>query len=222
MSLVDEIRKFWDTHPCDFNKGKTFAEIDSAWLELYPYVLEELQISSDAGKTILEIGIGSGSAACASLTKGNPKRYIMVDISPETCKITGRHIREHYAGDNWDIFNYDAGKLPIPDNSIDRVKSLGVLHHIPHVEKVMSEIARVLKPGGDVVFMFYHKDSKRFLETWEGSHETMMACTDGNCPYTKLYTKQEITELLGKHGIKVTMMAEHEDGFALYVNGIRS
>ena len=219
MSLVDSIRDFWDAHPCDYDKGKTFGEIDSAWLRLYPYVLYELQIATDKDKTILEIGIGSGSAACTSLRLGNPKRYIMVDISPETCKITGRHLKEHHRGDNYDIFNYDAGKIPLADKSIDRVKSLGVLHHIPHVEQVMSEISRVLKPNGDFVFMFYHRDSKRFLEDWQGSHEMMMGSTDGNCPYTKLYSKQEITELLGKYGLTVNRFAEYEDGFALYVNG---
>jgi len=40
------------------------------------------------------------------------------------------------------------GLLEFPDNSFDMATSLGVLHHIPNVSFVLSEIIRVLKPGG--------------------------------------------------------------------------
>ena len=40
------------------------------------------------------------------------------------------------------------GTIKLPDASVDLVISLGVLHHIPNVEYVISELARVLKPGG--------------------------------------------------------------------------
>ena len=40
------------------------------------------------------------------------------------------------------------GLLDFPDNSFDLATSLGVLHHIPNVTFVLSEIVRVLKPGG--------------------------------------------------------------------------
>lgn len=219
MSLIDRIREHWDKNPCDYNHAETFRAREQWRWKRYPYAKEELKIASDRDKVILEIGIGVASDACLSLNEGKPKRYIMVDISPETCKIAGRHIREHYAGDNWDIFNYDAAKLPLPDNSVDRVRSVGVLHHIPHVEKVMSEISRVLKPGGDVIFMFYHRDSKRFMVDWQGSEEVMISRSDPGSPYSKVYTKQEVTDLLGRHGITVTRFAEYEEGFALYVNG---
>lgn len=41
-----------------------------------------------------------------------------------------------------------SGRLPLPDASYDFACCLGVLHHIPNVSFVLSEIARVLKPGG--------------------------------------------------------------------------
>lgn len=43
------------------------------------------------------------------------------------------------------------GKLEFPDNSFDLATSLGVLHHIPNVSFVLSEIIRVLKPGGILI-----------------------------------------------------------------------
>jgi SAM-dependent methyltransferase len=40
------------------------------------------------------------------------------------------------------------GKLEFEDNSFDLATSLGALHHVPNVSFVLSEIIRVLKPGG--------------------------------------------------------------------------
>lgn len=44
------------------------------------------------------------------------------------------------------------GEMIFSDNSFDVVTCFGVLHHIPNVSKVMSEIHRVLKPGGHFIF----------------------------------------------------------------------
>jgi SAM-dependent methyltransferase len=40
------------------------------------------------------------------------------------------------------------GTLPFNDNSYDLITCLGVLHHIPNVSKVISELSRCLQPGG--------------------------------------------------------------------------
>lgn len=43
------------------------------------------------------------------------------------------------------------GTMSFGDNSFDLVTCLGVLHHIPNVTYVMSEAARVLQPGGNIL-----------------------------------------------------------------------
>ena len=45
----------------------------------------------------------------------------------------------------------DLTSLPFDDSSFDYVVSWGVLMHIPQLEKALSELARVLKPGGVLV-----------------------------------------------------------------------
>lgn len=44
------------------------------------------------------------------------------------------------------------GQLLFPDQSFDLVTCFGVLHHIPNVSTVMTEVQRVLKPGGYFAF----------------------------------------------------------------------
>jgi SAM-dependent methyltransferase len=41
-----------------------------------------------------------------------------------------------------------SGKMPYQDNQFDVITCFGTLHHIPNVSFVVSELARVLKPGG--------------------------------------------------------------------------
>lgn len=46
-----------------------------------------------------------------------------------------------------------ATELPFPDDSFDAVWTIDVLEHVPHPEKALSEIRRVLRPGG---YLFLH------------------------------------------------------------------
>jgi SAM-dependent methyltransferase len=55
-----------------------------------------------------------------------------------------------------------SGVLPFPDDHFDLVTSLGVLHHIPNVSFVVSEIQRVLKPGG----LFLLREPIRSMGDW--------------------------------------------------------
>jgi SAM-dependent methyltransferase len=51
-------------------------------------------------------------------------------------------------------------KIPFPDNSLDLVLVVRVLHHIPDTKPALEEIARVLKPGGYLLLEF--ANSKHF------------------------------------------------------------
>ncbi len=56
---------------------------------------------------------------------------------------------------NTDIFYYkevdlvaNAEQLPLPDGSVDGILCESLLEHVPHPEKIVAEMYRVLKPGG--------------------------------------------------------------------------
>src|SRR5205085_5796642 len=71
------------------------------------------------------------------------------------------HAREHFAlrGLPATFVHHDAETLPFPDNSFDIVYSNGVIHHTPNTRQVVSEIKRVLRPGGRAIVMVYAEDS---------------------------------------------------------------
>jgi cyclopropane fatty-acyl-phospholipid synthase-like methyltransferase len=93
-----------------------------------------------AGSEVLELGCGAGMLA---LLKRKDVTLTGVDLSDE-CALAAR--RNGYD----ETFRAELSHLPFADASFDYVVSLDVLGHIESQEKdaVLSEITRVLRPGG--------------------------------------------------------------------------
>jgi SAM-dependent methyltransferase len=51
----------------------------------------------------------------------------------------------------------DLNQLPLPDASVDLIFSEGVLHHTDDTRSALAAIARLLKPGGRILFYVYRK-----------------------------------------------------------------
>ena len=118
---------------------------------LIPY--EELR-----DKDVLEIGCGTGVHARLLAEAG--ARLSAVDLTPTAVDLTRRRLE--LAGLTADVREADAESLPYDDGSFDFVWSWGVIHHSESTERVLSEIARVLRPGGRVALMVYHRNSITF------------------------------------------------------------
>lgn len=52
-----------------------------------------------------------------------------------------------------EMHNADLGKLPLPSGSVDLIMSRSVFEHLTDPESVYREFARVLRPGGRVIFL---------------------------------------------------------------------
>lgn len=68
------------------------------------------------------------------------------------------------------LLNCGGEALPLPDAHFDFVLSNSVLEHIPAVQPVLGEAARVLKPGGEAIFTVPSTGFHRLLRgPWWGS-----------------------------------------------------
>lgn len=95
-------------------------------------------------KDILEIGCGNGYGGYL-LNQLHPKSYIGLDVMEEQIEIA-RHKYPQYQ-----YIVQDATDLSqFANASKDVVIIFGVLHHIPEWRKTIDEIARVLKPNGQL------------------------------------------------------------------------
>ena len=74
-----------------------------------------------------------------------------VDFSDAALAVARRTIAEAGADKRIEVQKADLTCLSFEDASFDAVVSWGVIMHIPDVERALSELARVLKPGGTLV-----------------------------------------------------------------------
>lgn len=132
---------------------------------LHPEVLERFYGCGSplppalSGKTVLDLGCGTGRD-CYLLSKlvGPTGRVIGVDMTPEQLEIAVRH-REWHA-ERFGYANVDflhghienLAAIGIADDSIDAVVSNCVINLSPEKPRVLAEIFRVLKPGGELYF----------------------------------------------------------------------
>lgn len=97
-----------------------------------------------AGATVIEMGCGGGVAYFA-------KRYRVIGLDLSHQSLAG--IANLYAA----CLQADAARaIPLPDGSVDAVLGSFAWEHIPPDQKprVLAECARVLRPGGKLVFLY--------------------------------------------------------------------
>ena len=93
--------------------------------------------------------IGCGSGRWARIVAPQVGWLICVDASPDALQVARRNLSGH---SNVSFQQADVGVLPFTDGTLDFAYSLGVLHHVPDTESAIISVARVLKPGGRMVF----------------------------------------------------------------------
>lgn len=100
----------------------------------------------------LEIGSGTGYFSLNLMQEGAIEELVATDISAgmlAALEVTAGSLG--CAERVWTV-RTDAEGLPFDDASFDLVLGHAVLHHIPDLERAFAEFARVLRPGGAIVF----------------------------------------------------------------------
>jgi SAM-dependent methyltransferase len=91
----------------------------------------------------LDVGCGDGHFATLAF-----ERKLEVGLDPWAGPLREARERGGYCG----LVQADGGRMPFPDRYFNSALSNSVLEHIPHVEAVLAETARVLKPGAPFLF----------------------------------------------------------------------
>ncbi|MFT4032828.1 MAG: bifunctional demethylmenaquinone methyltransferase/2-methoxy-6-polyprenyl-1,4-benzoquinol methylase UbiE [Siphonobacter sp.] len=157
-SKKEQVAKMFDniSHRYDFLNHFMSLGIDILWRKKAINLLKP-----EKPQTILDIATGTGDFALEAL-KLNPKKIVGVDIS-EGMLSHGREKMKRLGVENIiDLQKGDSEKLSFADNSFDAViVSFGV-RNFEDLEKGLSDMNRVLRPGGTCVVLEFSKP-KGFL-----------------------------------------------------------
>jgi len=94
-------------------------------------------------RRVLDVGGGYGRIAGPLAARHH---VTLCDVSPEMLAEARRR------WPNLEVLEADARALPVPDGSFDAVLALDLLPHLPDLDAALRELARVARPGGEVVF----------------------------------------------------------------------
>jgi SAM-dependent methyltransferase len=117
---------------------------------LYGQVLRILLAEPLAGRLILDYGCGTGDWGVLLATEGADVR--LLDLSPVAIEVGLRRAELHHVSDRVRGFARDADDLTCFDDCIfDLIYANAALHHTLKYPNALSELNRVLRPGGKIV-----------------------------------------------------------------------
>ena len=164
-------KTWWERSPMryDWRDAIPYAEgtreyfdlIDSRFLEAVRHYLpwrshafEQLIPYDELGNMdVLEIGVGHGTHA--QLIAPHCRSFVGIDLTERAVNVT--RLRLAMAGIGGTVHQMDAEKMTFPDGTFDFIWSWGVIHHSSDTQKVIREMARVLRPGGTASLMVYFR-----------------------------------------------------------------
>lgn len=97
-----------------------------------------------------------------------------------------------------------AAAIPFPDRHFDLALCIEVLEHVEDDEGSLSEIARVLRPGGSLIISLPYRH-------WFPSYFRLMG-------HYRHYTRYDVEELLGRHGLAVAEYLPNCPRWARFAN----
>src|SRR3954463_16263665 len=99
--------------------------------------------------TIADVPCGGG-VALRALRPEQDVRYLAMDLSLKMLKRAERRARKRSLK-QVELGVVDMSELPLADGEIDLFLSYSGLHMVPEPERAIAEIARCLKPGGQLI-----------------------------------------------------------------------
>jgi phosphatidylethanolamine/phosphatidyl-N-methylethanolamine N-methyltransferase len=137
----------------------TIAQAYACWAPFYDLVFgavfeqgrhAAIRAAERVGGRILEVGVGTG----ISLPHYAPtSRLVGVDLSEPMLRKAQRRVAELGLRNVEGLVLMDAERLAFPDASFDVIVAQHVITTVPDPEATLDELARVLKPGGEIVLI---------------------------------------------------------------------
>lgn len=126
--------------------GKSRKQLMPAMIEMYDYICDRV-----SGGRFLDVGAGEGELIWKLASNNKCDEYYGVDISQVRIDWNNEKLQTLKYDNVYFMFSY-ARDLIFGDNSFDFVATTATLEHVTHPKKAISEIMRVLKPGGKAFF----------------------------------------------------------------------
>lgn len=173
MTSLDKVHDFWENNPLWVGESAHEAGSFEFYQEHRTVYIEDcfggsfdirfLPPPRPGGQEIriLDLGCGIGFWVTEFAIRGFTK-LTAADLTERALTLTRKRL--HAYAVEAESTQQNAESMTFRDASFDHVNCQGVIHHTPNTEATVSEIARVLKPGGTASISVYYRNP--ILKFW--------------------------------------------------------
>jgi demethylmenaquinone methyltransferase/2-methoxy-6-polyprenyl-1,4-benzoquinol methylase len=115
------------------------------------------QLKDANARLILDVATGTGDLAIEMVKRLSPERIVGVDISEEMLAVGREKIRKKGMDGSIALQKGDSENLSFADNSFDAVTAAFGVRNFESLEKGLTEMRRVLRPGGTLVVLEFSR-----------------------------------------------------------------
>lgn len=160
--LLEAIRAYWNAHIHDIEIAQHpigtkefFEELAAYRFEKLAYLPQVVDFTAYKDKRLLEVGCGLGIDLVRFAKHGTV--VIGIDLAEESIRLA----RNHFAlnGLDGELRTMNGEDLEFRDGIFDVVYAHGVLQYTGNAGRMIRQIHRVLKSGGEAILMVYNRTS---------------------------------------------------------------
>lgn len=163
-----------------------------------------------AGQRVLEVGCGRGVGVEVLLDRLGAAHVTAVDLDPLMIEKAQRRLHKRPTG-ALSLSVGDVCAVELPAAGVDAVVDFGIIHHVPQWRSALAEIARVLRPGG---LLLFEEVPRHMLDTW-------LFRTFTDHPRLDRFEAEEFADELAHHGLHGTGRLERHVGGMVFVGAAR-
>jgi len=165
-----------------------------------PIMKQREKVVPLATGTVLEIGIGTG----LNLPYYDPQkveRLIGLDPSEKSWELAGE--RAAHLEFDVEFIGLPGEEIPLDENSVDTVMVTYALCTIPDPVAALKGMARVLRPGGNLIFCEHGRAPDANIVTWQDRINPLWSRILGGCNLNR-----DIPGVLGEGGFEVANLEQ--------------
>jgi 2-polyprenyl-6-hydroxyphenyl methylase / 3-demethylubiquinone-9 3-methyltransferase len=157
-----------------------------------------------AGRQVLDVGCGGGL-----LTEGMARRGARVtgiDLAPGALAVARLHAMETGIAVDYRLMAAEQLAASEPD-AYDLVTCLEMLEHVPDPAAILAAIARLVRPGGDVICSTINRNPKSFALAIVGAEYLFRLLPKGTHQYARLIRPSELARWAREAGLETLDLA---------------
>ena len=199
--MIDAIAAYWNERIHDLEMTAQpvgtlgfFDDLDEYRFDKLRYLSRLVDFGGYRDRRLLEVGCGIGTDLVRFARGG--ARVTGVDLAQRSIELATANFALHGLGGRADLRVANGEALPFDHSSFEVVYGHGVLQYTADARRMVDECRRVLKPGGEAIFMVYNRIS------WLSALSQVMGVglEHADAPVLEKYSIPEFRRMLDSFG----------------------